>query len=177
MNLNARRALNLFLMHVAVPKPMHTFGRHALVVPAFPAEDFAETGDIVFSLRAVKEGEPAAVEALKEFVPGNLFRFRGKIDADGFAVRCVLDSGGMASARLDPMSDSAVIRRRAEPAHETLLSNSNATSITRNARSTELFQDAKIILSRTEIVTAGRRFAHSEGGSLKFNPKYDSDFI
>jgi hypothetical protein len=36
----------------------------------------------------------------------------------------------MAAARLDPMSDSAVIRRRAEPAHETLLSNSNATSIT-----------------------------------------------
>jgi hypothetical protein len=102
-----------------------------LVVPSFPAEDFAETGDIVFSLRAVKEGEPAAVETLEEFVPGNLFlRFRGKIDADGFAVRCVLDAGGMAAARLDPMSDSAVIRRRAEPAHETLLSNSNATSIT-----------------------------------------------
>jgi hypothetical protein len=99
------------------------------VVPAFPAEDFAETGDIVFSLGAVKEGEPAAVEALEEFIPGNLFRFRGKIDADGFAVRCVLDAGGMAAARLDPMSDSAVIRR-AEPAHETLLSNSNATSIT-----------------------------------------------
>jgi hypothetical protein len=117
-------------MHVVVPKPLHPFGRHASVVPAFPAEDFAETGDIVFSLGAVKEGEPTAVEALKEFIPGNLFRFRGKIDADGFAVQCVLDAGGMAAARLDPMSDSAVIRRRAEPAHETLLSNSNATSIT-----------------------------------------------
>ena len=44
-----------------------------LVVPAFPAEDFAVTGDIVFSLGAVKEGEPAAVETLEEFVPGNLF--------------------------------------------------------------------------------------------------------
>ncbi|MGZ2381779.1 hypothetical protein ACVIDN_003142 [Rhizobium brockwellii] len=101
-----------------------------LVVPAFSAEDFAVTGDIVFSLGPMKEGEPATVEALKEFVPGNLFLFRGKIDADGFAVRCVLDPGGMAAALFDPVSDSAVIRRRAEPAHETLLSNSNATSIT-----------------------------------------------
>jgi hypothetical protein len=100
-----------------------------LVVPTFPAEDFSETDNVVFSLGAVKEGEPATVEALKEFVPGNLFRFRGKIDADGFAVRCVVDPGGMAAALFDPVSDSAVIRR-AEPAHETLLSNSNATSIT-----------------------------------------------
>jgi len=122
MNLKARRALNLFLMHVVVPKPMHTFGRHALVVPAFAAEDFAETGDIVFSLRAVKEGEPAVVEALKEFVPGNLFRFRGKIDADGFVVARVLDTGWMAASLFDPVSDPVVIRRRAEPGHETLRS-------------------------------------------------------
>jgi hypothetical protein len=130
-----------------------------LMVPSFPAEDFAETGDIVFSLRAVKEGEPAAVETLEEFVPGNLFlRFRGKIDADGFAVRCVLDPGGMAAALLDPVSDPAVIRRRAEPAHETLLSNSIATSMPKNVRSSELFHGASNILSRTEIAMANRRF-------------------
>jgi hypothetical protein len=146
-------------MHVVVPKPLHTFGRHALVVPAFPAENFAETGDIVFSLGAVKEGEPAAVEALEEFIPGNLFlRFRGKIDADGFAIACVLDAGGMAAALLDPVSDPAVIRRRAEPAHEILLSNSIATSMLKNARSRELFHGASNILSRTEIAMTNRRF-------------------
>jgi hypothetical protein len=129
------------------------------MVPAFPADEPAETGDIVFSLGAVKEGEPAAVEALKEFVPGNFFLcFRGKIDADGFAIARVLDAGGMATTFFDPVSDPAVIRRRAEPAHKTLLSNWLATSMPRNARSRELFHGASIIISRPEIAMAKRRF-------------------
>jgi hypothetical protein len=132
-----------------------------LVVPAFPADKLAKTGNIVFSLRAVKEGEPAVVEAPVEFVPGDLLlRFRGKIDPDGFAIPRVIDTGGMATAFLDPMSDSAVIGRRAEPAHETLLSHSIATSITCNARSAELFRIIQIVLKAYPVRTGVRPIVH-----------------